>query len=122
MTPVISRYLTYLRNTAMLLEIEGNEVRIANTGQEALALIPDFLPQIVFLDIGLKGMNGFETAKQIRELPVGRQVYLVAVTGYGGDKTKTQAFASGFDHFLVKPAKWESLSEALTKAAANENP
>lgn len=101
---------------AVLLDLEGFNARIASTGQAALKLIPDFKPQVVLLDIGLKGMDGFETAKRLRALPEGRGVYLVALTGYGDEKTEVCALESGCDHFLVKPVGWEVLSQILAKA------
>lgn len=101
---------------AVLLDSEGFNARIASTGQAALALIPDFKPQVVLLDIGLKGMDGFETAKRLRALPEGRDIYLVALTGYDDIKTKACALESGCDCFLVKPVGWEVLSQILADA------
>ena len=104
-------------STAKLLELEGHTVCIADSGLAALEQIPAFRPQIVLLDIGMKGMDGFETAKRLRELPGGRDLYVVAVTGYGDEKTRTQALASGCDHFVVKPVTIDMLGDLLSKAA-----
>ena len=62
------------------------------------------------MDIGLKGMDGFETAQRLRQLPGGRDLCLVAVTGYGDEKTRARALASGCNHFLVKPVAYSALS------------
>jgi two-component system CheB/CheR fusion protein len=101
---------------AVLLDLEGFNARIAHTGQEALELIPEFKPQVVLLDIGLKGMDGFETAKRLRALPEGRDLYLVALTGYSDAKTRECALESGCDNFLTKPMGWSDLSRVLAEA------
>ncbi|MEN6587898.1 MAG: ATP-binding protein [Sulfuricella sp.] len=101
---------------AMLLDAAGYDVRTVPDGESALALVPQYLPRVVLLDIGLKGMDGFETAKHLRELPQGRDLYLLAITGYGDEQTQTKAIESGFDHLLVKPMKWSELSPLLTQA------
>lgn len=103
-------------STAKLLELEGHTVCIADSGLAALEQIPAFRPQVVLLDIGLKGMDGFETAKRLRELPGGRNLCVVAVTGYGDEKTRTQALASGCDHFVAKPVTFEMLGDLLAKS------
>lgn len=100
-------------STAMLLEMKGYTVCIAHTGNAALEQMPVFRPQIVLLDIGLKGMDGFETAKRLRQLPEGRDVCVVALTGYADDETRTRALDSGCDHFLVKPLSFELLNGLL---------
>ena len=103
-------------STATLLELEGHTVRVADSGLAALEQIPAFRPQVVLLDIGLKGMDGFETAKRLRELPGGRDLFLVAVTGYGDEQTRMQAMASGCDYFVVKPVTFDVLGNLLAKA------
>jgi len=106
-------------STAVLLEMEGHQVRIAESGQAALEQIPEFRPQVVLLDIGLKGMDGFETAQRLRQMPEGRDLCLVAVTGYADSATKAQALDSGCDHFLVKPVTFKVLSDLLDKVAGS---
>lgn len=70
------------------VELDGHEVRVAPTGQAALEMVPGFRPRWCRLDIGLKGMDGFETAQRLRELTEGRELCLVAVAGYGDEKPK----------------------------------
>jgi len=106
-------------STAVLLEMEGHQVRIAESGQAALEQIPEFRPQVVLLDIGLKGMDGFETAQRLRQMPEGRDLCLVAVTGYADSATRAQALDSGCDHFLVKPVTFKVLSDLLDKVAGS---
>jgi PAS domain S-box-containing protein len=100
---------------AKLLKMTGYAVRVANTGQAALEQIPLFRPQVVLLDIGLKGMDGFETAIRLRELPEGRDIYVIAVTGYADEKTKAQALESGCNHFLAKPVSFAVLNGLLAE-------
>jgi CheY-like chemotaxis protein len=102
---------------AAVLELEGHEVCAAYDGQAALELIPDCRPQVVLLDIGLRGMDGFETAKRLRKLPGGRDLCIVAMTGYGDEKTKARALASGCDHFLIKPVAYDVLEALLARIA-----
>jgi two-component system CheB/CheR fusion protein len=96
---------------AMLLEIYGHEVRIAFSGPEALDAARTFLPDVVLLDIGLPGMDGYEVARQIR---AGRKdCRLVALTGYGQEEDRQRSRDAGFDHHLVKPVDLEELRRVL---------
>jgi PAS domain S-box-containing protein len=102
-------------STAMLLELEGHTMCIADTGQSALEQMPAFRPQVVLLDIGMKDMDGFEIVKRLRALPEGRDLCVVAVTGYADEKTRTQALASGFTYFMVKPVSFELFRDLLAR-------
>jgi CheY-like chemotaxis protein len=99
--------------TAELLATDGHEVRTAGDGPAALALIDGFHPQIVLLDIELPGMNGYELAGHIRALPAGRELRLVAVTGYGRESDRRRALEAGFDEHVVKPMDIDRLQQAL---------
>lgn len=94
---------------AILLEIMGYKVAVAESGQEALQQATTFRPQVVLLDIGLKGMNGFETAWRLRQLPQAGEMYVVAVTGYADEATQSRALASGCDHHMAKPVNPDAL-------------
>ncbi|WP_427912115.1 response regulator [Ramlibacter sp. MMS24-I3-19] len=87
-----------------LLEMEGFEVRIANEGMAALKIAQEFRPDVVLLDIGLPGMNGFEVAHKLRELPAGHDALLIALTGYGEAESRSRSAEAGFDFHMVKPA------------------
>ena len=100
-------------STALLLETAGHEVRIAHDGPAAIALVPDYRPQAVLMDIGLAGIDGFETAKSIRQLPDGHAIRLIALTGYGDAQTRARALAAGCDELLVKPVRWAELAARL---------
>jgi CheY-like chemotaxis protein len=92
----------------------GHDVRTAYSGREALALAADFRPQVALLDIGMPGMNGYDLARQIRAAAWGRDILLVAVTGWGQDEDRRQAEAAGFDLHRVKPIDLDSLEDLLT--------
>lgn len=88
----------------MLLEMEGFEVSVAGDGQTALQTAAEFHPDVVLLDIGLPGMNGFEVAHGLRKLPEAREALLIALTGYGEAESRARSLQAGFDFHMVKPA------------------
>jgi len=87
-----------------LLEMEGFEVKTANEGMAALKIAEDFKPDVVLLDIGLPGMNGFEVANRLRTQPESRDALLIALTGYGEAESRSKSEQAGFDFHMVKPA------------------
>jgi PAS domain S-box-containing protein len=90
---------------AVLLRLDGHEVRTAGNGAQALAVAKEFRPQAVLLDIGLPGgMSGFDVARHLRREPGLEQVLLVAVTGYGTSEDVARAREAEFDHYVTKPA------------------
>jgi signal transduction histidine kinase/DNA-binding response OmpR family regulator len=97
-----------------LLEMEGFEVRIANDGMSALKVAQEFRPDVVLLDIGLPGMNGFEVANQLRSLPAARDALLIALTGYGEAESRSRSAQAGFDFHMVKPADVNLLLQMIT--------
>ena len=100
----------------LLLQLWGHEVRSALNGTEALSLAVEFRPEIILLDIGLPGMSGYEVARQLRKLPGFRDVFIVAVTGYGQDRDRIHSQEAGFGHHLVKPVQPEVLQELIASA------
>ena len=88
---------------AMLLSFSGHEVRVAHDGEEALDAVRNFRPDVAFLDIGMPRLSGYEVAEAVRAEPWGRDVKLIAVTGWGQADDKVRARTAGFDQHLVKP-------------------
>jgi PAS domain S-box-containing protein len=86
-----------------LLDDEGHDVRTAADGPEALAVASGFRPDVVLLDIGLPGMDGYEVARRLREIPECRSVFIAAVSGYGQPEDRIRSQAAGFDEHLLKP-------------------
>ena len=97
----------------------GHETRTAFTGPDAVAAAAEFLPEVVLLDIGLPGMDGFEVARQLRAMPALDGVFLIAMSGYGSDEDRAEAQAAGFDEYLVKPVDLDLLRELLRKPELN---
>ncbi|MEO7317545.1 MAG: CheR family methyltransferase [Chthoniobacteraceae bacterium] len=101
------------RSLATLQSRRGHDTRTAFTGLEALSVATEYQPEVVLLDIGLPGMDGFEVARQIRALPALAEILLVAMTGYASEEDRAQARAAGFDEHLVKPVDLDVLREWL---------
>jgi len=101
---------------SMLLSLRGCEVRTEFDGPSALRTAQEFVPDLVFLDIGMPGMSGLEAAEHIRRAPWGQDLLLVALSGWGqaGDREKTKN--AGFDEHLIKPADISAIQRILTQA------
>jgi len=105
---------------AMMLEVFGNEVRIAHDGEEAVALAASFQPEAILLDIGMPRLNGYQACERIRQQDRPARPFIVALTGWGQDEDRQRAFDAGFDHHLVKPvdpAVLEKMIAAVPLAA-----
>ena len=111
---VVDDDVAVAESTAMLLRLEGHEIRCANSGEAALRLCREFQPEAVLLDIGLPGQDGYEIARKIRSLPGGAELKLIAVSGYGHEAAVARGREAGFDLYLVKPVDPEKLSAVLT--------
>ena len=98
---------------AMILQLEGHEIRTAYSGDEALETLRDYRPDVALLDIGLPGIDGYELAQRIRVLPGQRALRLVAITGYGQDADRARTHAAGFVAHLVKPVDFGDLKHVL---------
>ena len=85
----------------LVLEIEGHQVRVAGSGEEAVRVVKESEPDWALIDIGLPDIDGYETARRIRA--VHRKVRLIALTGHNPPEDRERALAEGFDTHLVKP-------------------
>jgi CheY-like chemotaxis protein len=101
---------------ALLLRKLGHCVETAADGPAALATVRQFTPQVVLLDIGLPGMDGYEVAARLRQIPELSGAMLIALTGYGQERDRKLATAAGFDHHVVKPLKLDELTALLESA------
>lgn len=99
---------------ALLLEMYGHEVQMAFEGLAALEMARTFRPEVVLLDIGLPGMDGYEVARRLR---AGQESHLVlvALTGYGQDDDRRLSREAGFDHHLVKPVDLQELARVIAR-------
>lgn len=100
---------------ALMLKIEGHDTHTAFDGPSALKAAQVLSPEVVFLDIGLPGMNGYAVAQELRALPGFENVMLVAMTGHGEDEDRRRSKEAGFDHHLVKPADPEVVIQLLAQ-------
>jgi CheY-like chemotaxis protein len=98
---------------SMLLEMWGHEVAFAYDGPSALETAEQWQPEAVFLDIGLPGMDGYEVAERLRELPQAKGAVLIAITGYGQDDDRLRSRRAGIDHHLVKPVAPDALRNLI---------
>lgn len=98
---------------AMLLRQLGHMVHTARRGMEAMAQIEEIHPDLVFLDLALPGMDGFEVAKQLRREPRLSETKIIALTGLSEAKHRQRAQYTGFDGYLVKPATLEEIKASI---------
>ena len=106
---------------ALLLKANGHEVQAVYDGLTALEAARSYRPNLILLDIGLPGMNGFDVAKKVREEVELGKVVLVAMTGYGQESDKQRSQQAGFDHHLVKPADFSAVKQILASISQSES-
>ena len=117
---VVDDYPRVAETLMRMLAVVGHDVRMARDGPSALAEFSTFQPEVVVLDIGLPGMDGYEVARRLRNDPAAAPVTLIAVTGYGQKEDQLRARQAGFDHHLTKPVDCAALLNLL--AAQNAKP
>lgn len=106
------------QSLALMLGMDGHDVRTAGDGLEALKVAEEFQPQFVLLDIGMPKLDGYETARRLREQPWARGTRLYALTGWGQEEDRERARRAGFDRHLVKPVDPDTLSQLLSQTLA----
>jgi signal transduction histidine kinase/CheY-like chemotaxis protein len=102
----------------MMLSTLGYETRTAYDGLAGLEAAAEFRPDVVLLDIGMPKMNGYDVARRIREQPWGKEIVLIAVTGWGQAEHRQRTSEAGFDHHLVKPVDPAALAKLIASLAA----
>lgn len=98
-----------------MLERRGHEVRVTTSAPEALEILDDAAPDVVFCDLGLPGMSGYDFAREVRSQPHRVALPMVALTGYGGDSVRKKALEAGFNEHLVKPADIDQLQATIER-------
>jgi CheY-like chemotaxis protein len=98
---------------ATLLDLSGNETRVAHDGLQAIAVADSTRPDVVLLDIGLPRRSGYEVARHIRAQPWSKSALLIAITGWGQDDDRRRSEEAGFDAHLVKPIDPVALERLL---------
>jgi CheY-like chemotaxis protein len=109
------------RAMSMLIEQLGGATRIAHDAASGLEAVQQFQPDIVFLDIGMPGTDGYEACRQLRRLPSQEKVVIVAVTGWGQSQDKQRALDAGFDAHLVKPVDPALLTRVLARTGIDHS-
>ncbi|HEX3843828.1 MAG TPA: response regulator, partial [Steroidobacteraceae bacterium] len=100
-----------------VLALAGYQTAVAHDGNRALELAETLRPSVVLLDIGLPSMSGHEVARRLRALPWGRELRLIAVTGWGHEKDRAKSLEAGFDSHLTKPIDPEVLLQQIAHVA-----
>jgi PAS domain S-box-containing protein len=107
-----------LESLSRLVYFMGNEVRRARDGCEAIDVAREFQPDIVLMDLGMPNMNGYDAARRLRQEPWGRDVSIIATTGWGQEEDRRRTAEAGFDRHLVKPIELAALREVLGGASS----
>jgi CheY-like chemotaxis protein len=105
---------------AKLLRLKGHDVETAFDGPEAITKAQAYRPDVMLLDIGMPGMNGYDVCRSIRQTPWGKDLRIVALTGWGQDQDRRNTREAGFDDHIVKPVDPGALDQLL--AARSERP
>jgi CheY-like chemotaxis protein len=105
-----------VNSLALMLRLAGHDVRTAHDGLEAVQAAATFRPAVVLLDIGMPKMNGYEAARYMRQQPWGKDILLVALTGWGQEDDRRRTLEAGFDHHLTKPVEPKVLEELLAES------
>jgi CheY-like chemotaxis protein len=106
----------------VLLKLMGAEVRAAHDGFEALEVAASFRPEVVLLDIGMPKLHGYDTARRFRDEEWGKEMILVALTGWGREEDRRRAEEAGFNGHLTKPVQVGDLRQLLERLLARTPP
>jgi PAS domain S-box-containing protein len=106
---------------AVLLRLHGHEIRLAYDGQAALEEALTFHPEVIFLDLDLPKIDGYEVARRLRLEPATKDMMMVAMTGYGQEEDRQRTREAGFQAHLVKPVKFDEVEELLSSAPDNRS-
>jgi PAS domain S-box-containing protein len=98
---------------AMLMEITGNKTYMAHDGVEAFEAVEKYRPEVVLLDIGLPKLDGYEVCRRVREQPWGKDIVVIALTGWGQEDDRRRSEEAGFNGHLVKPVDYDELLDLL---------
>jgi CheY-like chemotaxis protein len=100
---------------ALMLQLLGDEVHIAHDGVQAVESAERFRPQVVLMDIGMPRLSGYEATRNIRERPWGRDMIVIALTGWGQEEDRARSMEAGCDGHLVKPVNLPDLEKLLAE-------
>lgn len=121
---IVDDNLDSAESLSMLLEITGNKTYVAHDGLEAVESIEKYRPEVVLLDIGLPKLDGHEVCRRVRSQPWGRDIIIIALTGWGQDADRRKSTEAGFNGHLVKPVDYDqllALLASLTNGSSTKN-
>ncbi|HWI12869.1 MAG TPA: PAS domain S-box protein [Burkholderiales bacterium] len=116
---VVDDNIDAAKSLGMLLKSLGHDTRVVHDGEQALETAAEFRPDVVLLDIGMPGLDGYEVARRLRAIEGQRAVRIVAVTGWGQETDRQKSRAAGFDLHLVKPLDLNELAHALNERSGS---
>jgi CheY-like chemotaxis protein len=116
--PVVEDRADVADSLAVLLRLHGIDVEIARDGIEGLAVAERMRPDLVLLDLGMPRLDGFATCRELRTQPWGRELRVVAVTGWGQEGDRERSAAAGFDAHWIKPVAPAAVLEQLASIRA----
>jgi CheY-like chemotaxis protein len=108
-----------MASLAILLKTSGHQVETASDGLTGVAAAERYRPDLMLLDIGLPGLDGYSVCRRIRAQSWGQAIHIVALTGWGQDEDRRRAQAAGFDGHLVKPVALATLQQLLKEILAH---
>ncbi len=108
------------KSLSLILSLSGHDTRTAFDGLEGIELAESFRPDLILLDIGLPKLNGFETCRRIRQKPWGKDMFIIAVTGWGQEEDRRRSEQAGFNMHTVKPVNFDELEKILTRMKSQE--
>ena len=112
---VVEDHVDIAESMAMLLTMNGHEVRVVGDGTAALQAVGEEEPDIVLLDLGLPGMTGYEVAQRLIARNPMKRPFLIAMTGFGSDEDRQHCWEAGIDLHMLKPVDMEQLEEFLNR-------
>ena len=98
---------------ALLFQLMGHDVRAAQSGLAAIDVAAEFRPDLIVLDIGMPGLDGYEVCRRIRQHDWGQTIVIAALTGWSRDEDRDRSEEVGFNHFLVKPVDPKALEDLI---------
>lgn len=112
--------LDVAQSMAMLLELFGHEVHMAHDGLDAVNAVERLHPELVFMDVGMPRLSGYDATRRIRELPGGDRIVIAALTGWGQERDRRESREAGCDLHLVKPVDPTELEQLLESVQRGE--
>ncbi len=117
---VVDDNIASAKTTGWMLEMMGHQPQLAHDGEEAVQAADRFAPEVILLDIGLPGKDGYTVCRELRQDPRFRDTLIIAQTGWGQQRDREQTRAAGFDHHLTKPVELEQLKQLVAQYSAKQ--